>query len=156
MASASDQSRLDKINAYYQNSPDLTEYIGHSEDTASTTLEENIKDLQVTETDKEEACRREFLNIGGPEVIRNSKQQKKEKPKVKPNQNASITDKVAKESSDSNASSHELHDDGNQATSGGSVGAAAHKANPGPVKADNLPTPASKDELKKRAEELNK
>ena len=26
----------------------------------------------------------------------------------------------------------------------------------GPVKADNLPTPASKEELKKRAEELNK
>jgi hypothetical protein len=26
----------------------------------------------------------------------------------------------------------------------------------GPVKADNLPAPASKEELKKRAEELNK
>ena len=69
----------------------------------------------------------------------------------------SITDKVAKESSDSNASTHELHDDkNNQATSGGNVAAEAHKANPGPVHADNLPTPASKEELKKRAEELNK
>ena len=41
-----------------------------------------------------------------------------------------ITDKVAKESSDSTASSHKLHDEDNQATSGGNVAAAAHKANP--------------------------
>ena len=69
-------------------------------------------------------------------------------------------------------------DEENQATSGGSVAANAHKANPvrstpslldrvqhagwtltgrqGPVHADNLPEPASKEELKKRAEELNK
>jgi hypothetical protein len=88
-----------------------------------------------------------------------------------------ITDKVAKESSDSNASSHQLHDDSNadKATSGGSAHAQAHKANPvrasstwfsglrwklttrqGPVHADNLPTPESKEDLKKRAEELNK
>ncbi|RMY23526.1 hypothetical protein D0867_01997 [Hortaea werneckii] len=31
-----------------------------------------------------------------------------------------------------------------------------HKANPGPVMAENLGQPASKEELKKRAEELNK
>ncbi|UPX16134.1 uncharacterized protein EKO05_0006553 [Ascochyta rabiei] len=68
----------------------------------------------------------------------------------------SITDKVAKESKDSNASSHELHNEDNQATSGGSVAANAHRANPGPVHADNLPEAASKEELKKRAEELNK
>ena len=41
-----------------------------------------------------------------------------------------ITDKVAKESSDSNASTHELHNEDNQATSGGNVAANAHKANP--------------------------
>ncbi|KAJ4340676.1 hypothetical protein N0V87_002337 [Didymella glomerata] len=90
----------------------------------------------------------------------------------------SITDKVAKESKDSNASTHPMHDEENQATSGGSVAANAHKANPvrstpslldriqhagwtltgrqGPVHADNLPEPATKEELKKRAEELNK
>ncbi|KAF3048113.1 hypothetical protein E8E12_010459 [Didymella heteroderae] len=68
----------------------------------------------------------------------------------------SITDQVAKDSKDSNASTHPLHDEENQATSGGSVAANAHKANPGPVHADNLPEPASKEELKKRAEELNK
>ncbi|KAF2098407.1 hypothetical protein NA57DRAFT_57561 [Rhizodiscina lignyota] len=54
-----------------------------------------------------------------------------------------ITDQVAKESSDSTASTHKLHQD-------------AHKANLGPVQTDNLPEPASKEELKKRAEELNK
>ncbi|KAJ4317528.1 hypothetical protein N0V94_004904 [Neodidymelliopsis sp. IMI 364377] len=88
----------------------------------------------------------------------------------------SITDQVAKDSKDSNASTHELHNEDNQATSGGSVAANAHKANPvrtslmdrlqyegwrltgrqGPVHADNLPEPATKAELKKRAEELNK
>jgi hypothetical protein len=67
-------------------------------------------------------------------------------------------------------------DEANDASSGGSVSADAHRANPvrnsltdallytgwrltgrqGPVHADNLPTPASKEELKKRAEELNK
>jgi hypothetical protein len=31
-----------------------------------------------------------------------------------------------------------------------------HKANPGPVIAQNIGEPASKEELKKRAEELNK
>ncbi|KAH4413945.1 hypothetical protein HBH70_059100 [Parastagonospora nodorum] len=74
------------------------------------------------------------------------------------NATGSITDKVAKESSDSNASTHELHDskEANEATSGGAAHANAHKANPGPVHADNLPTPESKADLKKRAEELNK
>ncbi|KAH8717126.1 hypothetical protein GQ44DRAFT_712894 [Phaeosphaeriaceae sp. PMI808] len=41
-----------------------------------------------------------------------------------------ITDKVAKESSDSTASSHKMHDeDHSGVTSGGNVAAAAHKAN---------------------------
>ena len=72
------------------------------------------------------------------------------------NAGGSITDKVAKESSDSTASSHQLHnEDHSGVTSGGSVGAAAHKANLGPVKADDLPAAASKEELKKRATELN-
>lgn len=72
------------------------------------------------------------------------------------NASGNITDQVAKESSNSNASSHQLHDEDNKVTSGGSLSAAAHKAAPGPVHADNLPEPASKEELKKRAEELNK
>ncbi|KAF2446840.1 hypothetical protein P171DRAFT_482918 [Karstenula rhodostoma CBS 690.94] len=72
------------------------------------------------------------------------------------NATGSITDQVAKESSDSNASTHQHHDVDTGATSGGSASANAHKAAPGPVHADNLPEPASKEELKKRAEELNK
>ncbi|KAF2655803.1 hypothetical protein K491DRAFT_692593 [Lophiostoma macrostomum CBS 122681] len=72
------------------------------------------------------------------------------------NTSGSITDQVAKDSSDSNASSHPLHQEDTGATSGGSVGAQAHKANPGPVVAENIGEPASKEELRKRAEELNK
>jgi len=66
-----------------------------------------------------------------------------------------ITDQVAKDSTDSNASTAKLHDVDTGATSGGSLHAQAHKANPGPVQADNLPTPESKETLKKRAEALN-
>jgi hypothetical protein len=66
-----------------------------------------------------------------------------------------ITDQVAKESKDSTASSHPLHDEDTNATSGGAA-SLAHKANPGPVIADNLGEPASKEELKKRSDELNK
>ncbi|KAH7392603.1 hypothetical protein BKA66DRAFT_567932 [Pyrenochaeta sp. MPI-SDFR-AT-0127] len=156
MASSTEQSFIDKINTYYENYPDSTEFIGKLDETpATTTLEQGVEGLQVKETDKTEAFRTDFLYIGGPEVILNSKKKKKVlREKIK--EDASITDKVAKESSDSTASSHQIHDEDNQATSGGSVGAQAHKANPGPVQADNLPTPASKEELKKRAEELNK
>ncbi|KAI8934768.1 hypothetical protein NX059_008456 [Plenodomus lindquistii] len=68
----------------------------------------------------------------------------------------SITDQVAKDSKDSNASDASLHDVDTGASSGGNAHAAAHKANPGPVQADNLPTPETKENLKKRAEELNK
>lgn len=66
-----------------------------------------------------------------------------------------ITDKVAKESSDSTASTHQLHDDDHSATSGGSIGASVHKSK-GPVIAEDIGKPASKEELRKRAEELNK
>lgn len=41
-----------------------------------------------------------------------------------------ITDQVAKESKDSTASSHELHDEDTGASSGGNLHAHAHKANP--------------------------
>jgi hypothetical protein len=61
----------------------------------------------------------------------------------------SITDKIAKESSDSNASTHDMHNTDNMQH------AQAHKSK-GPVMTDNLPEPESKEDLKKRAEELNK
>ncbi|KAF2116931.1 hypothetical protein BDV96DRAFT_645330 [Lophiotrema nucula] len=72
------------------------------------------------------------------------------------NTSSNIFDQVAKESSDSTASTHEHHDEQSSATSGGSIAANAHKANPGPVIAEDIGKPASKEELKKRAEELNK
>jgi len=62
-----------------------------------------------------------------------------------------LTDVVAKQSSDSTASSHPIHDEGKEIAS-----ANDHKANPGPVQAENLGEPESKENLKKRAEELNK
>ncbi|KXL42249.1 MAG: hypothetical protein FE78DRAFT_34598 [Acidomyces sp. 'richmondensis'] len=61
-----------------------------------------------------------------------------------------LTDQIAKDSKDSTASSHSHH--------GGDRVASVHDhmANPGPVMAENLGQPASKEELKRRAEELNK
>ncbi|KAI4721718.1 hypothetical protein E4T48_02019 [Aureobasidium sp. EXF-10727] len=72
------------------------------------------------------------------------------------NTTGNLTDMVAKESSDSNASSHPMHDVDNSATSGGKATTQDHSANPGPVMAEGLGEPASKDDLKKRAAELNK
>ncbi|KAK5107208.1 hypothetical protein LTR16_006364 [Cryomyces antarcticus] len=70
---------------------------------------------------------------------------------------SNIFDKVAKESSDSTASTHELHqEDHSHATSGGKASAQDHKATPGPAMSDNLGKPESKEALKARAEELNK
>ncbi|EON68771.1 hypothetical protein W97_08029 [Coniosporium apollinis CBS 100218] len=85
-----------------------------------------------------------------------------------------LTDQVAKESSDSTASTHELHQEDTGATSGGKASAMDHKANPssaaaamtemvqdkakelGPVIAENLGEPESKEALKDRAKALNK
>ncbi|GME24151.1 hypothetical protein GTA08_BOTSDO07590 [Neofusicoccum parvum] len=75
------------------------------------------------------------------------------------NTTGDITDKVAKESSDSNASTHPLHQTESAATSGGAQSRATagdHSAAPGPAIAENLGQPASKEELKARAAELNK
>ena len=71
---------------------------------------------------------------------------------------ADIYDQVAKESSDSTASSHEGHKTQTNATSGGVATFEDHKANPGIVIGNDkdLGQPASKDDLKARAAELNK
>jgi len=72
------------------------------------------------------------------------------------NTDGNITDKVAKESSDSTASSHKLHDEGHShATPGGKATAADHKSK-GPVIHADLGEVASKEELKRRDAELNK
>ncbi|KAF2810210.1 uncharacterized protein BDZ99DRAFT_387820 [Mytilinidion resinicola] len=61
---------------------------------------------------------------------------------------------IAKDSSDSTASTHKNHNVDTGVNPGG-VHANAHKANPGPVIAENIGKPESKEALKKRAEELN-
>lgn len=89
MSSSPKQSFIDRINSYYENYPDSTNYIGKSGDISeleATTLEQGVESLQVKETDKTEAFRKEFLYIGGPEVILNSK--KKEDPKGTNQKNA--------------------------------------------------------------------
>lgn len=59
-----------------------------------------------------------------------------------------MKDKLAEGAQDANAAKAER--------TGNVASAEHHQANPGPVMAENLPEPASKEELKKRAEELNK
>jgi len=67
-----------------------------------------------------------------------------------------LTDKVAKESKHSTASDHALHDeDHSHTTSGGKAKASDHHSK-GPVINQDIGEPASKEELKKRAAELNK
>lgn len=62
---------------------------------------------------------------------------------------ADLTDKVAQESKDSTASDHPLH-------TGDKAKAEHHHANPGPVISQDIGQATSKEENKKRAEELNK
>ncbi|EMD69118.1 hypothetical protein COCSADRAFT_176949 [Bipolaris sorokiniana ND90Pr] len=134
MASSSDsqQQQPPNFNALLQYLQSQTE----TTDSETAALATDVQKLDVseetTEQDKVNAYVAEFLYIGGPESAPGS-----------------ITDKIAKESSDSTASSHDMHDTGNMQH------AQAHMSK-GPVIAKDLPEPASKEELKKRAEELNK
>ncbi|USP81216.1 uncharacterized protein yc1106_08490 [Curvularia clavata] len=126
----------------------ILEYLQQADATDTTTAslttdtqKLNVNDEQPTTLDeKVDTYCKEFLYIGGPA------------PKISLQESApgSITDKIAKDSSDSTASTHQMHDN-----SGGHMTAAAHNSK-GPVMADKLPEAASKEELKKRAEELNK
>ncbi|KAK5941639.1 hypothetical protein PMZ80_005588 [Knufia obscura] len=65
---------------------------------------------------------------------------------------SNLTDKIAQDSKDSNASDHPLHDENKgaveQAFNTGRAG--------GPQKPDNMPEAKSKDELKAKAAEMNK
>ncbi|KIX10640.1 uncharacterized protein Z518_01724 [Rhinocladiella mackenziei CBS 650.93] len=69
------------------------------------------------------------------------------------NTQSHVFDRVAKESSNSTASGHTLHKDNEgplkQAT-------ADHHKSKGPQLSDNMPEAASKDELRARAQEMNK
>jgi hypothetical protein len=77
-------SSASKIKSFYDNYPNISQYIGNSA-APTTTLEQDIKKLD-TKDDKVEAFRREFLYIGGPEVIERSRQKKENnKPLYKHN-----------------------------------------------------------------------
>jgi hypothetical protein len=67
-------STTDEIKAYYENYPDFSQYITSASDN-TTTLSKDVEKLGVkdNDVDKVEAFRREFLYIGGPEVIARSK-----------------------------------------------------------------------------------
>ncbi|KAF1991655.1 hypothetical protein K402DRAFT_416933 [Aulographum hederae CBS 113979] len=73
------------------------------------------------------------------------------------NAGGNITDQIAKDSSDSTASSHPHHAEETGAGSGGKASVGHHTSNPGPVmNTQDIGEPESKEALKKRAEELNK
>jgi hypothetical protein len=75
---------LSKIKTFYDNYPNISQYFGNSA-APTATLEEDVKKLDVTD-DKVESFRREFLYIGGPEVIERSRQKKEvNKPLYKHN-----------------------------------------------------------------------
>jgi hypothetical protein len=77
MSSSSSLSLSSKIKTFYDNYPSISQYIGKPERT-TTSLEPDVKKLDVKD-DKVEAFRREFLYIGGPEVIERSRQLKQKK-----------------------------------------------------------------------------
>ncbi|CAA9959918.1 hypothetical protein CFE70_003359 [Pyrenophora teres f. teres 0-1] len=158
-SSSTNNAPKDDNIPYYKLFPDFTQPLAEPSETETASLEDDVKKLDVQETDTLEdqvdAYCREFLYLGGPQDFRGSKP-KKENKSLFIKKNAGITDQVAKDSSDSTASTHPNHDVDTGATSGGGASAMAHKAHPGPVMADKMPAPETKEDLKKRAEELNK
>ncbi|KAF2257097.1 hypothetical protein BU26DRAFT_599663 [Trematosphaeria pertusa] len=154
--SVSKPSITSLIHDYYAQKPNFTQHIGKpstdadapSEDLEALHLRSNPKDFPSPEE-----IRRAFLRKGG--YLRKKPANMPVHP-AEEHASGNITDQVAKDSKDSTASSHPLHQEDTGASSGGSIGAMAHKANPGPVMPENMPEKASKEELKKRAEELNK
>ncbi|PSN63718.1 hypothetical protein BS50DRAFT_623429 [Corynespora cassiicola Philippines] len=152
------------VQDYYSNKPNFGQHIGKSAQpskenepskTSPDELQQGIESLQV-DKDKNptlEEQKEYFFKYGG---IAKARKANMPVHPAEENVSGSITDQVAKDSSDSTASSAPQHQVQTGATSGGSIGAQAHKANLGPVVAENIGEPASKEELKKRAEELNK
>ncbi|KAF2198763.1 hypothetical protein GQ43DRAFT_434004 [Delitschia confertaspora ATCC 74209] len=147
------------IDDYYNQKPNFSEFLKPFDDPEkkSPTTESERENLQQPQKES-------YAYLGGKEVLESRRIPDAKMPVHPAEENASgsITDQVAKDSKDSTASSAPLHDVDTGATSGGSEGASgdlyasAHKGNPGPVIAENIGEPASKEELKKRAEELNK
>ncbi|KAF2873285.1 hypothetical protein BDV95DRAFT_605845 [Massariosphaeria phaeospora] len=153
----SSSALFQRIHDLYQQKPNFTQYIGQS-DPVSDHHADKFESPLRNEHSTAAQVRRCLFNTSGGNIIQ--KRKKIPDMPVHPAEenvsSGSITDQVAKESSDSTASTAPMHQEDNKVTSGGSVSANAHKANPGPVMAQDIGKPASKEELKKRVEELNK
>ena len=67
----------DKNTPYYKLCPDFSHYLAESSETQTTALEDDVKKLDVKETDtledKVDAYCREFLYLGGPRDYTRSK-----------------------------------------------------------------------------------
>ncbi|KAI4625418.1 hypothetical protein J4E80_002549 [Alternaria sp. BMP 0032] len=126
------QAYSEEVQALYKKLPNLRD-LPDNKVNETAALEQDVKDLDVKEQsleDKVDAYVKGFLYIGGPKPRRQKQS-------------------IAKESSDSTASSHDNH------AEGGNLLASAHNSK-GPAIPDNMPKAESKEDLKKRAEELNK
>ncbi|KAH6842113.1 hypothetical protein B0T12DRAFT_362816 [Alternaria alternata] len=148
------QAYHQRLETLYSSLPDLltTE---QEDKTGTEALEQDVGKLDVKEQNLEDRVNKycqEFLYIGGaagstftdpsssfPLILSPA-----ETTLTKSSSHTGLTDKIAKESSDSTASSHANHAD-----------IQAHNSK-GPAIPNSMPKAESKEDLKKRAEELNK
>ncbi|OCK84743.1 hypothetical protein K432DRAFT_378293 [Lepidopterella palustris CBS 459.81] len=164
------------VNDYYARRPNFADLAGSDSDSEGSESEPDIKS-EIRKEDEEKGIERsadaiEFevalrelrdgFGVRRAKKYRRKDRERKEGAKMpvhpsEGNAGGNITDQVNKESSDSTASTHDHHKEETGASSaGGKLSAAmAHRANPGPVMTENIGKPESKEELKKRAEELN-
>jgi hypothetical protein len=170
ITSSSPSTLPDFVDAYYAQKPNFadlassdSESEGDEEPEHEKETEKEEKEGVFAEKSLEDALKDLELHpeVFGTKTLKDFRKgfKRKEKMPAHPAEEyagGNITDQVAKDSSDSTASTHPRHQEGTGATSGGSLGAMAHKANPGPVMAENIGKPESKEALKARAEELNK
>lgn len=159
------------VDAYYAQKPNFADLASSDSESESDeepeqekeTEKEKEKEGVFAEKSLEDALKDLELHpeVFGTKTLKDFRKgfKRKEKMPVHPAEEyagGNITDQVAKDSSDSTTSTHPRHQEDTGATSGGSLGAMAHKANLGPVMAENIGKPESKEALKARAEELNK
>ncbi|KAI4907155.1 hypothetical protein J4E90_009657 [Alternaria incomplexa] len=124
------QAYSEEIQALYKKLPNLRD-LPDNKVNETAVLEQDVKNLDVKEQSLEDKVDA-YVKGHNLRVI-----------------STGLTDKIAKESSDSTASSHDNH------AEGGNLHASAHNSK-GPAIPDNMPKAESKEDLKKRAEELNK
>jgi len=84
--SSTNNTPEDKNIPYYKLCPDFSQYLAESSETQTTALENDVKKLDVKETDtlenKVDAYCREFLYLGGPRDDTRSKPKRENKKPV--------------------------------------------------------------------------